>query len=147
MMFPCYILLAGTILLLLTRLSQGHCSVLVGMLFRPLKIHSSNTSENTQLCKSTEVCIILKFLPKYPQGHLASNKHEILNVQSNTHGVALLNILTLKIWPFLLVLFCPAFQSKDLCIPTILSTIYLNQVGLDLSNSEGNEPGKLFFPL
>lgn len=82
-----------------------------------------------------------------PQGRLASNKHEILNAQSYAHGVALLNTLTLKLWPSLLGFFCQAFQRKDLSIPTILSTIYFNQLGLDLSNSQGNEPGKLFLPL
>lgn len=42
--------------------------------------------------------------------------------------------------------FCQAFQSHELSIPTVLSTVYLNQLGLEQSNSQGNEPGKLFFP-
>lgn len=55
-----------------------------------------------------------------------------------------LNALTLKFWTFLLVFFCQAFQSKDLSILTILSTIYFNQLGLDLSNSQ--EPENCFSP-
>lgn len=40
-----------------------------------------------------------------------------------------------------------ASWNKNLNIPTILSTFYFKQLSLDLSNSQGNGPRKLFLPL
>lgn len=152
--FSCYISLAETSLQWLTLLVKGR---LLGALW---------LTEGTAIVAQTFENSLIKYISKHtrhanqnrglycsvtsspmPQSPLASNKHQLLNAQSNAHGVALLNALTLKFWTFLLVFFCQAFQSKDLSILTILSTIYFNQLGLDLSNSQGNEPGKLFFPL
>lgn len=90
-----------------------------------------------------------------PQGQLASSKQEVSKCRVEYTGVAVLNMLTLKFGAFLLVwvfhfvlfCFCLTFSSKDSGIPIILSTIYLRQLGLDLSKSWGKDPGKLFSPM
>lgn len=74
----------------------------------------------------------------------------ISNVQSSSQVAALLNT-DFEIWvssptSFFIRLY-QASRNKDLGIPTILSTIYFKQLSLDLSNSQGNGPRKLYLLL
>lgn len=62
-----------------------------------------------KLCKSEPRSAFFFTSFQMPQGCLASSKHEILNAQSDTHGFAVWNTRTLKIWPFLGGFLCQAF--------------------------------------